>query len=286
MSATAEKPKQARRSPVERLQDELAKRRAKIEAAKIEIADLAGKADQAAAESLKADPSNPAFALRTPAYELNRKRSELEKSIGHLEKEVLLLEGQLGAAQAEEAAAELAEFVMQAKRLAERERELRREAGEAFAGLAEVWGRLAEVLSSRSALAARVEQSGLVRRIGIFDREAEQCWQEASTYAITPVPTTLATFVDELLEASLAERTDVAAEYRAVDEINARRRAIAAKDPGGASDLPPIAKPIIQPNALDELVPDLRETVATATVTGAPIRRRERPETGWPGEAA
>ena len=40
------------------------------------------------------------------------------------------------------------------------------------------------------------------------------------------------------------------------------------------------------PNPLDELIPDLRETVRTATVTGVQIRRRERAETGWPVEAA
>jgi hypothetical protein len=145
---------------------------------------------------------------------------------------------------------------------------------------------LAGCLSERSALASRVEASGLVSRIGIFDRTAAQSWAEASAYAITPVPTTLAAFVDELLEASLGDRTDIAAEHAAVDEINARRLEIAKRDPGGTLDFPLLAKPIIQPNALDELVPDLRDVAATATVTGAPTRRRQGAESGWPGEAA
>jgi hypothetical protein len=95
----------------------------------------------------------------------------------------------------------------------------------------------------------------------------------------------LAAFVDELLEVSLGERIDVAAEHAVVDEINKRRREIAAKDPGGTTDLPPIAKPVIEVPALQELVPDLRDTVSTATVTGAPIRGRQGAEP-WPGEAA
>jgi hypothetical protein len=65
-----------------------------------------------------------------------------------------------------------------------------------------------------------------------------------------------------------------------------RRREIAKRDPGGTTDLPLLPRPVVQPNPLDELVPDLRDVAATATVTGAPIRRRLGGDTGWPGEAA
>jgi hypothetical protein len=70
-----------------------------------------------------------------------------------------------------------------------------------------------------------------------------------------------------------------------IDAANARRREMAAKDPGGTTDLPPLAYPPIQPNPLDELVPDLRGKIAIAEVSGAPIRPREGPAIEWPGAA-
>jgi hypothetical protein len=150
--------------------------------------------------------------------------------------------------------------------------ELRREAGEAFASLVERWKALAACLSDRSALADGASE--LLEAVSPFRREARERREAATVFAVVPVPTSFATFLDELLEAALGERTDIEAEHRIVDDMNARRRDIAKRDPGGTTDLPPIAKPVIQPRTLDELVPDLRGTVRTASITGTPIRRR------------
>ena len=93
-------------------------------------------------------------------------------------------------------------------------------------------------------------------------------------------------FVAELLEAALAERTDVEAEYAAVDEINARRRAMAARNPGGADDLPPVRYPTIVEDPLHELVPDLRGELLDARVSGVPTRRvRQADDQPWPARA-
>lgn len=97
---------------------------------------------------------------------------------------------------------------------------------------------------------------------------------------IEPVPVDLRSFLDELLESSTGERVDVKAEYAVIDDMNARRRAIAKTDPGGMTDLPPIPRPVIEPDKLHELVLDLRGEIRTATVSGAPVRRAPAPEAG------
>lgn len=127
----------------------------------------------------------------------------------------------------------------------------------------------------------------LVERVGIFDREAIAAWEAVSDYVVTPVPMTLAAFVDELLEASTGERTDVEAEHAAIDELNARRREHGSRFPGTADDLPLIFKPAIQANPLHELVPDLRGEVARAEVSGVEVRRSAPAEEApWPERAA
>jgi hypothetical protein len=281
---TAEKPRAGKRSRVEILEAAIEERRQKLAGSLREIADLAGREDQAAAESLRADPSKSAFAVRTPASELRRKRGELEKSVANLEKELTLLGGELGAASAEEAAQELRERAKRARQLAERERTLRREAGEAFGALIEHWNALADCLSERSALAVEVAGEQLIERVGLFDREARERWEEAAAFTVEPVPVDLRSFLDELLEASTGERVDIEAEHRAIDELNARRREIAKRDPGGMTDLPPVAKPVIRPNPLHELVPDLRGEVRHAEVSGVTVRRRQ--VEGWPAGGA
>jgi hypothetical protein len=82
----------------------------------------------------------------------------------------------------------LAERTNAAKRLAERERDLRREAGEAFAELVTRWNALADLLSERSVLVSGVALEQLVERVGIFDREARERWQEAAAFVVEPVP--------------------------------------------------------------------------------------------------
>jgi hypothetical protein len=205
-------------------------------------------------------------------------REQLDRAIAGLEKGIVALKSERVAASAEQATRELSERTKEARRQAERERELRREAAAAFAELVGYWNALAELLSERSTLAAQVAGERLLERGRIFDRTARERWEAAARFVVEPVPVDLRGFLAELLEASTGERTDVEAEHRAVDELNARRRAIAATNPGGDTDLPPLPYPVIEPDPLRELVPDLRGQVATAEVSGAPIRRSSGPE--------
>ena len=89
-----------------------------------------------------------------------------------------------------------------------------------------------------------------------------------------------------MLEATTGDRTDVEAEFAAVDELNARRRAIAATNPGGDTDLLLLAYPVIPENPLHELTPDLRGKVKKAEVSNVETRRPRSPEPPWPNEAA
>jgi hypothetical protein len=268
------KPGTGRRSRVEILEAAIEERRQKLAGSLREIADLAGREDQAAAESLRADPSKSAFAVRTPASELRRKRAELEKSVSNLEKELTLLGGELGAASAEAAAAVLAERTKAAKRLAERERELRREAGEAFAALVERWNLLADCLGERSALVSSVALEQLIERVGIFDREARERWQEAAAFVVEPVPATLGAFIDEAFTVTMGADRDP---DEGLDELNKYRARHGL--PAQVHHVSPSTR------ELAEAYPDLRGTVRSAEVSGVEIRRPAGPE-HWPGEAA
>jgi hypothetical protein len=149
------------------------------------------------------------------------------------------------------------------------------------------WNALADLLSERSSLAVQVAGEQLLQRVGIFDREARQRWEAAAPFVVEPVPVDLRGFLDELLDASTGERPNLEAERAEIDAQNARRRAMAAKDPGGATDLPPLPYPVIPANPLLELVPDLRGSIASATVSGVEIRRSlPTEEAPWPERAA
>jgi hypothetical protein len=114
----------------------------------------------------------------------------------------------------------LAERTNAAKRLAERERDLRREAGEAFAELVTRWNALADLLSERSVLVSGVALEQLVERVGIFDREARERWQEAAAFVVEPVPATLAALIDEAFTATLGADRDP---DEGLDELNRHR---------------------------------------------------------------
>ena len=275
-----------RATRLERVDEALEQRRQKLASTRDEIAELEAGEGQAAAKSLRTDPLKSAFSLRSPAQELRRKRTEAEKSVANLEREIVLLEAERVGAARERAAGLLVDRVESGRDLMQRERDARLVAGKAFAELAESWNAVSEALEQRSELLARVGHERLVEEVG-HDSEVAARWAQVSGFVVTPVPTTFAAFVDELLEAATAERTDVEAEYRAVDELNARRREFAKRDPGGADDLPMIPRPVIEPNPLDELVPDLRGEVAVATVISAPVRRARGPEAvPWPDVVA
>jgi hypothetical protein len=275
MSATIEKPRAGKRSRVAALEAAIEDRRQKVAAALREIADLAGREDQAAAESLRADPARSAFAVRSPASELRRKRAELEKSVANFEKELTLLGGELGAASAEEAAQELMERAKRAKQLAERERTLRREAGEAFAALVERWNALADLLTERSALAVEVAGEQLIERVGIFDSEARERWQEAAAFVVEPVPATLAAFIDEAFTATMGADRDP---DEGLDELNRHR---------ARQSLPAEVRHVSpSKRELSAAYPDLRGEVRRAEVTAAPVRRFGGPDVRWPDQAA
>jgi hypothetical protein len=287
MSATAQKPRVGKRSRLEIVEAALAKDEQALEEARARFVELAAAEDDAVRESKRANPEASPYALRSPAQQIRAEREQLDKTISGLERGIVALKAECVAASAEHAARELGERTKQARRLAERERELRREAAAAFAELVTNWNALADLLSERSSLAAQVAGEQLVERVGIFDRDAIASWEAVAGYIVVPVPVELSSFLDELLEASTGERTDIEAEHRAVDEINARRREIAKRDPGGVDDLPMVPKPAIRENPLHELVPDLRGSIASATVSGVEIRRSvPTEEAPWPERAA
>jgi hypothetical protein len=89
----------------------------------------------------------------------------------------------------------------------------------------------------------------------------------------------LQAFMSALVDAALAERPDIEAEERAVDELNARRREHATREPDFG--LPLIPKPAIAIDPLFELVPDLRDEVRSIDMSAAaePLgRSNDEPE--------
>lgn len=286
MAATIEKVVGARRSRLAKIDEGIAADEAKVEEARRKLVELAAEEDAAVAAAKRKDPLANPYKLREPAQELRAEREKLERSLDGLEKGLAVLKSDRVAAAGEQAARELGERTAEGRDLVQKEKEARLAAARTFAELVERWGVLADVLTRKSALVAQVGGEQLVERVGIFDREAIAAWEAVSDYVVTPVPTTLAAFVDELLEASTGERTDVEAEHAAIDELNARREH-GSRFPGTADDLPLIFKPAIQANPLHELVPDLRGEVARAEVSGVEVRRSAPAEEApWPERAA
>jgi hypothetical protein len=284
MSATIEKAKGAiRRSRLPLLDDALESRRQKLAAAEAEIADLQSGQQAVIAEALQADLNRSAFQRGGPAAERERKAAELEKSAGHLRAEIVALEDQRVSVASEEAARKLEGHTKTARGLLAEERAARIAAGEAFARLAETWNALAAVLERRDALRSQVAGEKLA---DVADPDTASRWETVAGFVVEPVPTTFVVFVDELLDAAFAERVEVEGEYAAIDEINRRRREMAARNPGGGDDLPPVPKPIIREEPLQALVPDLRGEVREAEIGGVEVRRGRRVEPEpWPGAA-
>jgi hypothetical protein len=276
MSATVARA-MGRQSRLQRIDEGIDQREAKLAEARREIVELAGREHEAAAEALRRDPSKSAYALRSPAHELKRKRLELEKGIGVLEQELALLRSDRVAADAEQGARELGERTDEARDLVQREREARLAAGKAFAAFVACWNDLAEVLSKRSELVSTVAAEQLVDRIGIFDRETIEAWEAVAGYLVTPVPVDLRGFLDEAIEASTTSRPGE--EQAGLQEMNAHRRVL-----GLAEEVRTVS-----PSAreLADAYPDLRGEINRATVSGAEIRRSEPAEEApWPERAA
>jgi hypothetical protein len=286
MSTTVEKVVGARRSRLARIDQAIEKDEAALEAAQRKLVELAAAEDEAVRESKRKEPSESPYKLRSPAHLLRDEREKLDRTLSGLEKGLAALRAERVSADAEQAGRELAERTTEARNLRQKEREARMAAAKAFVALAERWNALADVLSQRSVVRTEVAREQLLHRVGLFDREAITNWEQVADYLVSPVPTTLVRFIDETIEAALGERTDVEAEHEAVREINRRRRALAARNPGGGDDLPMIPEPVIPVDPLHELVPDLRGEVREAAVSGVEVRRSTMPEpTPWPGAA-
>jgi hypothetical protein len=282
MSATIEKVVGARRSRLATIDAAIEQDEQALEAARRKFVELAEAEDAAVFESKRKNPTASPYALREPAQLIRDEREKLERTILALEKGLVALQSERVAAAGEQAGRELGERTDEARSLTRREREKRMAAAKAFAALVDHWNDLAEILTARSALLAQVAGERLVEGVGIFDHETIAAWEAVAGYIVEPVPTSFRVFIDELLEAALGERTDVEAEHAAVDEINARRRAMAATNPGGVDDLPLMPKPVIPVEPLHELVPDLRGEVRKADVTGVATRRLATPEPPMP----
>jgi hypothetical protein len=270
MSPALEKVK--RRPRLERIDAALADDEAKLAAAKAKIAELVTAEDEAVVEAKRRDPGANPYALREPAQVARAEREKLERSLDGVLKGIAALKAERVTAEREQAAARLSEYLDDGRDLLAKEREARLAAGKLFGQVADAWNALAPLLQRRSELRAKVAGERLLELVGA-DTEVARRWEQVADFAVEPVPVDFAAFVSELLEAALAERTDVAAEHAAVADINARRRAQAAKDPGGFTDLPLLPKPVIADDPLHEFVPDLRETLATAQVAGVGVRR-------------
>jgi hypothetical protein len=270
----SEKPK---RHSLATLEAQLAKRREKIEKSEREIVELALREDTAAAKSLREDPSRSAFTPGAAAAEARRKRESREKALDHLHQEARLLESQIGEEMAEQAREELEKAEERMKSLAAFERNERVKAGKAFGNLVDLWNRLARILEARSQLAAEVKGARLLERIGSLDPEASARWDELSAFVLTPVPTTIECFLDELVEGATSGRPDDD-QPEQLDELNRQRAALSL--PAEVRPVPPLAA------TYAEIYPDLRGKIETAAVHpgAAPIRRRI--EASWPGEAA
>lgn len=228
-------------------------------------------------ESKRDDPAASPYRLRAPAQQIRAERAELERTISGLEKGIEALRVELEVLGVEQAAKKLAEATLQARKLTEEECEVVRAAGALISSMVPRWNDRVRLLHERSALAERVRVEGLASAVRASRADLVGAWEAASAFPLQPVPTTFAAFLDELIEAATAPRVDVEAERRAIDDMNARRRVFAARNPGSNDDLPPLAYPEIRPNPLDALVPDLRGQVHTAEVTGAATRRASGP---------
>jgi hypothetical protein len=281
MSAVAEKIKAVRSTRLERIDAAIAEDEGKLAATEARIAELVAAEDEGVAETKRKDPSANAYQLGSAAQTARSEREKAERSVEGLTKGLFALRAERVLAARQEAARRLAAAIEEGRDLLARERDVRLAAGKAFAELAERWNALADVLEKRSELHSRVRLEQLLETVG-SDTEVAARWETVGHYAVEPVPTSFATFVDELLEAAFDQRTDVEAEFLAVDEINARRRAMAATNPGGADDLPPVPRPVIPEEPLHELVPDLRGEVRKADVSGVDTRRLATPEPPWP----
>jgi len=268
----------SRRSRLALVDEAISQREARLAEARREITELAGREDEAAAESLRADPLKSAFALRSPAQEARRKRVEFEKTAANLERELALLKSDRVAADAEQAGLELAERTDEARTLAAQERETRAACAKTFAQLVERWGALADVLERRSLLRSTVAGERLPSRVGVFDREAIAKWEEVAGYLVEPVPVDLRGLIEEFFESVLGPRAEDDAE--ALRELNRHRASLSL-----AAEVR-----TIDPSAaeLAATYPDLRgEGLPTATVSGVEVRRTRSEEPApWPDRPA
>jgi hypothetical protein len=223
MSAVAEKVG-LRRSRLEIVTEAIEQRQAKLAEAEREIDALAAREDDAAAESLRAEPLKSAFALKTPAHELGRRRQALQTTIANLEREIALLAPERVQAEREHLARRLASVVDEGRDLLAKEKEARAAAGKALSKLAEAWDRLAPILTERSELHARIVAERLIETVGA-ETEVAGRWSTVGRFVVEPVAVDFRAFVGELLEVAFAERRDVAAERAQIDEQNERRAA-------------------------------------------------------------
>jgi hypothetical protein len=125
--------------------------------------------------------------------------------------------------------------------------------------------------------AAEVVRDQLIERVGIFDREARQRWDEAAAFTVEPVPVDLRSFIDEALASTTGERPDDD-DQGSLAVLNRQRTALGL--------VPEQRHVSAAARELADCYPDLRGEVRRAEVSGAPIRRSAGPESGGWGEAA
>jgi hypothetical protein len=275
MSATIEKVVGSRRSRLATIDAAIEADEQALDAGRSKLVELVAAEHEAVRESKRKDPTASPYALRAPAQLLREEREKLDRSLGGLERGLEALRSQRVAADGEQAARELKERAGEARDLKQRERELRISAAKAYAQLVARWNELASVLEDRSSLVATVGSEQLVHRVGIFDPEAVAMWESVAGFAVEPVPTTFAAFLDEAIEATTGERPGEGDE--GIAELN-RWRATQ----GLAADVRHITS---SARELAESYPDLRGEIREAEVSGVPIRKVGNSEPPWPTAA-
>jgi hypothetical protein len=279
MSPTLEKVKPARRSRLERIDAALVDDEAKLAAAKAKIAELQAAEDDAVVEAKRRDPSANPFALREPAQVARSEREKLERSLDGIAKGLAALKAERVIAAREEAARQLVDHIDEGRDLLAREREQRLAAGKLLTELAETWEVLRPILERRSELHRQVAADKLLDRLA--GTEAEHRWTQVGHFAIEPVPATFGAFVEELLEDALGDRRDLEAEREDIAAMNVRRKAF------DQPLLPPDPTPLSRrEEEVAGLVPDLRDVVGRAEVSGVAVRRTHASEVPWPDRAA
>jgi hypothetical protein len=292
-----------KQASLETLKKALAEKEEKLAATQAEIAKLTAEEDAAVAEAIHEHPTKSAYGVGMPAEKLRQKRRQLAATVEGLENEIPLVRAEIHKATAVKAGEALQAATENAKRLTKLELEARRKAGEKFAEFVDAWNEVADLLSERSALCARVQHEKLIETAGFFGGNTAQAWEREHRFPIEPVATSLRTLIDEVLEATTSHtfRSQVDEDDEALAEANRERKRLIERAGSGGHDAfgnplwrvtsipsPPTKRTQPSQERLVELTPDLRGKVKEADVSQnfAPrLGDRGAMPAGWGGLA-